>query len=83
MSKRALSWSLLSVLLLISMWPSALAQPEAFSYRIEPGLTPAVDDLPAIGGVGGPRPVGAVLDPDGVQGDYVVNEVILLGPTVG
>jgi hypothetical protein len=82
MKKRALSWSLLSVLLLISMWPSALAQPEAFSYRIEPGLAPAVDYLPATGGVGDPRPVGAVLEPDGVQGDYVVNEVILYDPSV-
>ena len=79
MRKRALSWSLLSVLFPISVWPSAPAQPEAFSCPIEPGLGPAVDALSAIGGVGDPRPVGAVLDPDGVHGDYMVNEAILSG----
>jgi hypothetical protein len=82
MSKRALFWSLLAVLLLTTMWPSALAQPEAFSYHIDPGLAPAVDELSPIGDMGEPRPVGAVMGPDDVQGDYVVNEVILIEPTV-
>ena len=77
MKKHALRSVLMVALLFFTgAWPSALAQPEAFSYRIDPDLEPALPELPGIGG-GPERPVGAVLEPDGVQGDYVVDEVIL------
>lgn len=82
MRKHALrSVFLVALLFFTGAWPSALAQPEAFSYRIDPDLEPVLPELPGIGG-GAERPVGAVLEPDGVRGDYVVNEVILHGPTV-
>jgi len=81
MKKHALRSAILATLLLFTgAWPSALAQPDTFSYRIDLDLEPALPELPGIGG-GPERPVGAVLEPDGVQGDYVVDEVILHGPT--
>ena len=79
-TKRVFRWGWVAVLILVSGWPSSLAQPNAFSYWIDPGLEPALRELPGVGG-GSTRPLGAVLDPDGVQVDFVVTQVILHGPS--
>ncbi|MEX0682619.1 MAG: S8 family serine peptidase [Dehalococcoidia bacterium] len=43
---------------------------------IDPGLEPGQDSLPGLSG-GPPRPVASSIGPDGVQVDYVANEVVI------
>jgi len=59
---------------------SSCAQtPGGFDYRIDPELHPRVAALPGIGGRP-PRPMAAVLSPDGSRDNFVVNQVILYAP---
>ena len=53
---------------------------EGFSYRVDPTLRPVLATLPGLGR-GTERTVAAVRLPNGVQNDFVVNEVILSNPT--
>lgn len=55
---------------------STSAQPEAFTYVIDPSIEPALPELPGLRG-GPERPLAAVRLPSGVQEDFVVDEVIL------
>jgi hypothetical protein len=71
---------MVGMLLALSGRSGSLAEPRAFSFAIDPDLRPEVDVLPGIGGRP-ERPVAAVVEPGEVQGDFVADEVILLGPT--
>ncbi len=70
----------LIALALASGRPVPTAGAEGFSYRIDPNLQPALATLPGLGR-GPERTLAAVLLPNGVQNDFVVNEVVLSDPT--
>ncbi|AFU58858.1 putative peptidase [Candidatus Nitrososphaera gargensis Ga9.2] len=48
---------------------------EEFTYTVDEQIEPSVKELPGIKG-GPPRPVEAVVGPDGTQDEFVINEVI-------
>ncbi len=52
-----------------------LAPAEGFSYRVDPDLCPRLETIPGLGGEP-ERTVAAVLSPNGVQTDFVVDEII-------
>ena len=75
--KRTILIVVLALVISVSGQPlSTLAQPDEFSYRIDPSIEPALVELPGLSG-GPVRLLAAVQLPDGTQEDFVVNEVIL------
>ncbi len=59
--------------------PTPVTSPDTFSYRIDETLQPALQTLPGLNG-GAERTIVTVQEPDGVQTDFVADEVILYAP---
>lgn len=57
------------------------APSEPLSFVVDPHLTPGVPSVPGLQPGDPPRPVGATVDHQGLQSDFVLHELMVLAPS--